>query len=144
MRVILAPRRAAAIALRNPEALVVDYQGQCIRRGADRIVLGKGRKPTQLFRICVAMCCAVGRSIGREDLLDAMFGDDPYGGPLHAESVLAKNLTHTRPFRAWAGLTITRSIRGRIEVSETAPRRHAHGSSFRISLHGVWPVGVAA
>ena len=125
MRVILAPHRAAAIALRNPEALVVDYQGQCIR-------------------ICVAMCCSVGRSISREDLLDAMFGDDSYGGPLYAESVLAKNLTHTRPFRAWAGLTITRSILGRIEVSETAPRRHAHGSSFRISLHGVWPVGVAA
>ncbi len=144
MRVILAPLRASAIALRNPDALVVDYEGQCIRRGADRIVLGRGRKPTQLFRICVAMCCSVGRSIGREDLLDAMFGDDLYGGPLHAESVLAKNLTHTRPFRAWAGLTIKRSIAGRLDVSETTPRRHAHGPSFRISLHGVWPVGAAA
>lgn len=144
MRVILAPRRAAAIALRNPEALVVDYQGQCIRRGADRVVLGSERNPTQMFRLCVALCCTVGRSISREALLNAMAGDDPEGGPLHAESVLAIYLARTRPFRSWAGLTITRPIAGRIEVSETAPRGHAHGPSFRISLHGVWPVGVAA
>lgn len=144
MRVILAPRRAAAIALRNPEALVVDFDGQCIRRGADRIVLGSGRRPTQLFRLCAALCCSIGSSIGRDELIDVMFGDDPYGGPLHAESVLSKNLTHTKPFRTWAGLTVTRSMLGRVEVSETVPRHHAHGPSFRISLHGVWPVGVAA
>lgn len=142
MRVILAPRRAAAIALRNPDALVVDYAGQCIRRGADRAVLGSGPKRTQMFRIAAALCCAVGSFISRSDLIDLLWGDDPDGGPEWSWNCVAQMVRWTRPFQAWAGLRVVRHRDGRTVVT-TAPAA-IHGRSLHVRIRDVLPIGVAA
>jgi hypothetical protein len=142
MRVILAPRRAAAIALRNPEALVVDYDGQSIRRGADQVVLGAGQKRTQVFQLCAAFCCVIGSHLTRSDLIDLLWGDDEEGGPLRAENVVAQMIHCTKPFQAWAGLRVVRYRDGRTVVSASASPHH--GESFRIRFRGVVPLKAAA
>lgn len=142
MRVILAPRHAAAIALRNPEALVVDYAGQCIRRGADRAVLGTGPKRTQIFRVCAALCCAIDTHLWRAELIDLLWGDDPDGGPLRAENVLAQVVHRAKPFLTWAGLRLVNRSCGRIEIVPSA--QPDHGRSFQLRFRHVIPLGVAA
>lgn len=142
MRVILAPRRAAAIALRNPEALVVDYQGQCIRRGTDRAVLGSGPKATQAFLIASAYCCAIDGQVWRRELIDLLWGDDPDGGPLRAENVLAQITHRMKPFLAWAGLRAVNGSDGRIFISPSA--KPAHGLSMQISFRRVLTLKAAA
>lgn len=142
MRVILAPRRAAAIALRNPEALVVDYAGQCIRRGADRAVLGTGPKATHAFLVAAAYCCAINGHVWRRDLVEMLWGDDPEGGPLRAENVLAQVTHRMKPFLAWAGLRAVNGPDGRIFI--TVSTEPTHGRSMQISFRRVLPLGVAA
>lgn len=142
MRVILAPRRAAAIALRNPEALVVDYAGQCIRRGADRAVLGTGPKATHAFLVAAAYCCAINGHVWRSDLVDLLWGDDAEGGPLRAENVLAQVTHRMKPFLAWAGLRAVNDSAGRIFVTVAA--EPAHGLSMQISFRRVLTLKAAA
>lgn len=142
--VILATRGAARIARRRPDALVIDYSRQCIRRGTQRVDLSTGVGPSQLFRFCAALCCAIGGRVWRHDLIAALWADDPDGGPLWVDSILSKLVSHARPFLAWAGLTI-RSVKcpGRIEIA-VAERPTLAVSSFRISFHGLWPSEAAA
>lgn len=142
MRVILAPRRASVIALRNPEALVVDYETRCVRRGAERVNF-YGNAPTKRFQFCAALCCAAGSEISRYDLIEMLWGDAEDGGPLCAYNIISRMLYDARPFLRWAGLTVQSTyFFGMIEVRPNgAPQ--AQGS-FRRDHGNRHPRRVAA
>lgn len=143
MRVILAPRCASVIALRNPEALVIDYENRCVRRGSERVSFSYGTAPTKTFRLCIALCCAAGGDVSRSDLIDLLWSDDEDGGPLRADSIISTMLCHARPFLLWAGLAVhSTKFFGRVEVRVTGVPQ-AQGS-FRLGHGSRRPWRIAA
>lgn len=142
-RVLLAARNAQALALTNPDALVIDAVPQRIWRGPDRVEFANNRRWSQIFTVSLIVTAALGHEIHRDEVVDALWGDDPDGGPLDTDDAIATLLHQIRPYLRWAGLSIrcTRFFK-RIAVAGTERALVGH-PSFIIGSHGISPCGVS-
>lgn len=95
MRVILVATDASppAPARKDPGAVVVNVKRREIWHG-DRVAEFH-RAPTQ-FRAAAAMVVRRGSLLTHLDLIEALYGDDPNGGPLWAPQAVSKWGCHVR------------------------------------------------
>lgn len=97
--------RAASRA--EPDALLISiYSERRIARGGLAV-----RVPPRVALILAALF--VGRLLSIRDIIDLLFGDDPEGGPDHADRIVSKDIQIVRIVGAMLGIVIhTATARG--------------------------------
>jgi hypothetical protein len=94
-------RRMRARSRREPTTLFVNCSGHpIVARGGNVVQL-----PAVCIRLLLALCCAPG-PLSTADLVDALYGDDPMGGPDSAERNVTMAIYSARFAGAALGLVI--------------------------------------
>lgn len=104
-QIILALGRVKAPA----EAIVIDYLNSTFWRGFECRRLHSVR-PDVIpvgFRAISCLVVASPASISHDDMLQAVYGDDPKGGPLWALSSMTSVINSRRNLLAWLGARVS-------------------------------------
>ena len=104
-QVILALGRVKAPA----DAIVIDYLNSTFWRGFECRRLHSVRPDVQPigFRAIACLIVASPASISHDDMLHAVYGDDPKGGPLWALSSMTSVINSRRNLLAWLGARVS-------------------------------------
>lgn len=91
MHVIITTRQASLIATQNPAQIVIDMPGMRILKNNTAAQFSPA-----VFRFAAGVIAASGRLVTRNDLIEALWGDDPDGGPIDPNKLLDVYLHKSR------------------------------------------------
>jgi hypothetical protein len=104
------------------DAIVIDYLNSTFRRGTECRRLHSNR-PDVLpigFRAIACLIVASPGCVSHDDILQAVYGDDPNGGPIWAVSSMTSVISSRRDLLTWLGARVSsqRGFGHRLEFVE--------------------------
>ena len=114
LAIVADPIRAKSVSLERPDRIVIAFGSRMVFRDGEGVYL-----PQQAFVIVAALLVAHGGAISRWDLVEALYADDPDGGPEDAPSCFQTRLcTDVRPQLRKLGLTVEWPMTGHLWVRD--------------------------
>ncbi|MBG0809876.1 winged helix-turn-helix domain-containing protein [Methylosinus sp. H3A] len=106
----------SAISIVMHQSLKDSYDDEAIHIGIFENKVVRGRVKAHLSivqkRCLVALCANAGRRMSRDSLVDACYGDNPYGGSLTAENYVTSSMMALRTVCCGLGISIDHDALG--------------------------------
>ena len=104
-QIILALGRVKA----PPDAIVIDYLNSTFWRGVECRRLHSVRPDVMPigFRVIACLIVASPGCVSHSDMLQAVYGDDPSGGPIWATSSMSSVINSRRVILTWLGARVS-------------------------------------